>query len=78
MPVTATSTVTGVADALAPRISASPVLRALQVRNGPRDTFNPSHRIRKRRSGFLSRSKTRTGRSTLKRRQLKGRKTLSH
>jgi large subunit ribosomal protein L34 len=61
-----------------PRISESPVLRALQIRCGPRDTFNPSHRVRKRRHGFLSRLKTRKGRATLKRRQLKGRRFLSH
>ncbi|KAF8531310.1 ribosomal protein L34, partial [Trichophaea hybrida] len=53
-------------------------LRALQVRNGPRDTFDPSHRVRKRRSGFLARIRTRTGRATLKRRKHKGRKSLSH
>jgi len=70
--------ITSVTDTLAPRISASPVLRALQVRSGPRDTFDPSHRVRKRRSGFLARIKTRTGRATLKRRKLKGRKSLSH
>jgi len=65
-------------DTLASRISASPALQSLQVRNGPRDTFDPSHRVRKRRAGFLARNGSRTGRAILKRRRLKGRKTLSH
>ncbi|KAA8905541.1 ribosomal protein L34-domain-containing protein [Sphaerosporella brunnea] len=72
------TTVLGATDTIVPKVSASPVLQALQVRNGPRDTFDPSHRVRKRRSGFLVRLKTRTGRATLKRRKLKGRKSLSH
>lgn len=63
---------------LLPKISAHPSLASLQVRNGPRNTFNPSHRVRKRRHGFLSRLRTRTGRMTLKRRRVKGRSTLSH
>ena len=63
---------------LLPKISLHPVLANIQVRNGPRDTFNPSHRVRKRRHGFLSRLRTRTGRMTLKRRRLKRRSTLSH
>ncbi|KAI5818569.1 60S ribosomal protein-like protein L34 [Pyronema omphalodes] len=75
---TAPSTVTGVTDPLMAKISASPVLQSLQIRCGPRDTYDPSHRVRKRRSGFLSRVKSRSGRATLKRRQLKGRKFLSH
>jgi len=63
---------------LLPRISNHPSLATIQVRNGPRDTYNPSHRVRKRRHGFLSRVKTRKGTATLKRRRLKGRATLSH
>ncbi|KAF6227234.1 hypothetical protein HO133_008676 [Letharia lupina] len=63
---------------LLPRISTHPSLASVQVRNGPRDTYNPSHRVRKRRAGFLARLKTRKGRMVLKRRQLKGRCTLSH
>ncbi len=63
---------------LLPKISFHPSLASIQVRNGPRDTFNPSHRVRKRRHGFLSRLRTRTGRMMLKRRRLKGRSTLSH
>ena len=49
-----------------------------QVRGAKRDTFNPSHIVRKRRHGFLSRLRTRNGRAVLKRRRLKGRNTLSH
>lgn len=63
---------------LIPRISAHPSLASIQVRNGPRDTYNPSHRVRKRRHGFLARVRTRKGTMILKRRKLKGRSTLSH
>ncbi|KAF8443634.1 ribosomal protein L34-domain-containing protein [Terfezia claveryi] len=63
---------------LLPRISSSPALRFLQLRNGPRNTFDPSHFVRKRRFGFLARLRTRTGRAILKRRRAKGRKSLSH
>ncbi|RPB28815.1 hypothetical protein L211DRAFT_238825 [Terfezia boudieri ATCC MYA-4762] len=63
---------------LLPRISTSPALRFLQLRNGPRNTFDPSHFVRKRRFGFLARLRTRTGRAILKRRRAKGRKSLSH
>ncbi|KAF2429941.1 hypothetical protein EJ08DRAFT_634817 [Tothia fuscella] len=63
---------------LLPKISSHPSLAGIQVRNGPRDTFNPSHRVRKRRHGFLSRIKTRKGRNTLKRRLSKSRSKLSH
>ncbi|KAF2863514.1 hypothetical protein K470DRAFT_207759, partial [Piedraia hortae CBS 480.64] len=50
----------------------------VQTRGAKRDTYNPSHKIRKRRHGFLSRIRTRTGRKILKRRMLKGRSSLSH
>jgi large subunit ribosomal protein L34 len=60
------------------RVSAHPALRFLQVRNAPRNTFNPSHRVRKRRHGFLARKRSRGGRKILVRRRLKGRNTLSH
>ncbi|CZT18351.1 related to ribosomal protein L34, mitochondrial [Ramularia collo-cygni] len=50
----------------------------IQLRGAKRDTFNPSHVVRKRRHGFLSRLRTRTGRMILKRRRAKGRNTLSH
>ena len=63
---------------LLPKISTHPALGSLQVRCGPRNTFNPSHFVRKRRHGFLSRIRTRKGRATLKRRRAKGRSTLSH
>jgi large subunit ribosomal protein L34 len=48
------------------------------VRGAKRDTFNPSHRKRKRRLGFLARLKDRHGRKILERRRAKGRSTLSH
>ena len=63
---------------LLPKISVHPALAGTQVRNGPRDTYDPSHRVRKRRHGFLSRLRTRNGRKLLKRRRAKGRTTLSH
>lgn len=56
----------------------APAAQPLQVRTAIRDTYNPSHRVRKRRHGFLSRLRTRTGRKTIKRRKAKGRNTLSH
>jgi len=63
---------------LLPSITSHPSLALVQVRHAARDTFNPSHRVRKRRHGFLSRLRTRNGRKTLKRRKAKGRNTLSH
>ncbi|PUU78057.1 ribosomal protein L34-domain-containing protein [Tuber borchii] len=68
----------GVTARLMPKISANPGLVGLQVRCGPRDTYNPSHRVRKRRLGFLARKRTPGGRGVLKRRRLKGRKSLTH
>lgn len=56
----------------------NPAVLSLQVRNHRRATYKPSHRVRKRRHGFLSRVKTRTGRAMLKRRRAKGRHRLSH
>ena len=44
-----------------------------QVRTAIRNTYNPSHRVRKRRHGFLARLHSRTGRKILKRRRKKGR-----
>lgn len=81
-PSTASSTLTTAADGtlldLVPKISSHPAVLGMQVRNGPRNTFDPSHRVRKRRHGFLARLKSRTGRKVLKRRTLKGRQSLTH
>ncbi|KAF2499737.1 hypothetical protein BU16DRAFT_558043 [Lophium mytilinum] len=63
---------------LFPKISSHPSLASSQVRCGPRDTFSPSHRVRKRRHGFLARLRTRGGRKILMRRKLKGRQALTH
>lgn len=63
---------------LLPKISTHPGLAGIQVRCGPRDTYDPSHFVRKRRHGFLSRVKTRKGRNLLTRRRVKQRKNLSH
>ncbi|KAJ5907427.1 Ribosomal protein L34 [Penicillium taxi] len=43
----------------------------------PRNTFNPSRRVQKRRHGFLSRNKTHNGRRIITRRRLKGRRNVS-
>ena len=48
------------------------------VRGGKRDTYDPSHVVRKRRLGFLARVRSRTGRQILRRRKTKGRRLLSH
>ncbi|OCK98717.1 mitochondrial 54S ribosomal protein bL34m [Cenococcum geophilum 1.58] len=81
-PSTASSTLPTAADGtlldLVPKISSHPAVLGMQVRNGPRNTFDPSHRVRKRRHGFLARLKSRTGRKVLKRRTLKGRWSLTH
>jgi large subunit ribosomal protein L34 len=58
--------------------AASTTLTLLQARGPKRDTFDPSHRVRKRRSGFLARIRSRNGRNLIKRRLLKKRSTLSH
>ncbi|KAF2034784.1 hypothetical protein EK21DRAFT_55867 [Setomelanomma holmii] len=63
---------------LAGKISAHPGLGSMQIRCGPRDTYNPSHLVRKRRHGFLSRIRTKKGRKLLMRRLKKGRWNLSH
>ncbi|KAF1971366.1 hypothetical protein BU23DRAFT_590600 [Bimuria novae-zelandiae CBS 107.79] len=63
---------------LASKISAHPALGSMQIRCGPRDTYNPSHLVRKRRHGFLSRIRTKKGRKLLMRRLKKGRWNLSH
>ncbi|OBT45707.1 hypothetical protein VE00_03972 [Pseudogymnoascus sp. WSF 3629] len=80
---TTTSTTTSAAGTttildLLPKISTHPSLAGIQVRCGPRNTFSPSHFVRKRRHGFLSRVRTRKGRATLQRRKSKNRSTLSH
>ncbi|KAH8757754.1 60S ribosomal protein-like protein L34 [Hyaloscypha finlandica] len=80
VPTTTTSSPAGVEAMLdlLQKISSHPALGATQVRCGPRDTFSPSHFVRKRRHGFLSRIRTRKGRNTLARRRAKKRSTLSH
>ncbi|KAH7355869.1 ribosomal protein L34-domain-containing protein [Pyrenochaeta sp. MPI-SDFR-AT-0127] len=63
---------------LAGKISSHPGIGCMQIRCGPRDTYNPSHLVRKRRHGFLSRIRTKKGRKMIMRRLKKGRWNLSH
>ncbi|KAF2876540.1 ribosomal protein L34-domain-containing protein [Massariosphaeria phaeospora] len=63
---------------LASKITSHPALGSMQIRCGPRDTYNPSHIVRKRRHGFLSRIRTKKGRKLIMRRLKKGRWNLSH
>ncbi|KAF2645751.1 hypothetical protein P280DRAFT_513638 [Massarina eburnea CBS 473.64] len=63
---------------IASKISSHPALGSIQIRCGPRDTYNPSHLVRKRRHGFLTRIRTKKGRKLLMRRLKKGRWNLSH
>ncbi|BCS29087.1 mitochondrial 54S ribosomal protein bL34m [Aspergillus puulaauensis] len=44
---------------------------------GRRTTYNPSRRVQKRRHGFLSRLRTKSGRKIIARRRDKGRKSMS-
>lgn len=60
------------------KISASAAFAGTQIRCGPRDTYNPSHIVRKRRHGFLTRLRSKKGRKLLMRRLVKGRVNLSH
>ncbi|KAG9197298.1 hypothetical protein G6514_001896 [Epicoccum nigrum] len=80
VPGTAPSAVTCSSETLdiMGKISASPAFAGVQIRCGPRDTYNPSHFVRKRRHGFLSRLRTKKGRKLLMRRLTKGRTNLSH
>ena len=50
---------------------------ATALLGGPRDTFKPSRKVQKRRHGYLSRLRTKSGQAILKRRTLKRRKYLS-
>ncbi|KAK0383715.1 hypothetical protein NLU13_9626 [Sarocladium strictum] len=59
-------------------ISAHPALCDMQVRCGPRNTMNGHTRlIQKRRSGFLARMRSKTGRKILMRRRVKNRKRMA-
>lgn len=78
---TPSTTTTATAADLVPTsaISSHPALLQSQIRCGPRPYSNmnrPSRLIRNRRSGFLTRMKTKDGRKTIARRRAKGRKRL--
>ncbi|KZF24586.1 hypothetical protein L228DRAFT_99800 [Xylona heveae TC161] len=74
----AASAATGIFSAGIPKPSTHPAMAGTQLRTVVRNTFRPSHRVRKRRHGFLARRRSRTGRQTLTRRRAKGRGDLSH
>ncbi|GLI78638.1 hypothetical protein PoHVEF18_006958 [Penicillium ochrochloron] len=63
-----------ISSLLPPQSRAFSATAALGVK---RNTFRPSRRVQKRRSGFLARNTDRKGRLTLIRRRLKGRKAMS-
>lgn len=77
-PSTATSAIAADIPTASFQLPYQPGSSLLQVRGAKRDTYDPSHRVRKRRHGFLSRVRSRNGRKILKRRTLRGRNTLSH
>ena len=71
--VTRTST-----PSLAASIGQSRSFSASATASAPRNTYNPSRKVQKRRSGFLARARSHNGQKLLKRRMAKGRKYLSH
>jgi len=73
----ATASSSGILSLL-PNLSTARSFSSTPALGAPRDTFDPSHFVRKRRHGFLSRIRTRKGRALLKRRKAKRRSTLSH
>ncbi|KAJ5112325.1 hypothetical protein N7532_000370 [Penicillium argentinense] len=79
LPSTSTSTPTtlSVSSLLSQQSQQSRTFSATASLGVKRNTFRPSRRVQKRRSGFLARNKDRKGRLTLIRRRLKGRKAMS-
>ncbi|KAF4120698.1 large subunit ribosomal protein L34 [Geosmithia morbida] len=59
-------------------VTSHPALQHMGIRFGPRNTMNGHTRlVQKRRSGFLTRRRDRTGRKILLRRRIKGRRELA-
>ncbi|OOQ83255.1 60S ribosomal protein L34 [Penicillium brasilianum] len=73
-PSTSALSTPSISSLLPPQSRAFSATASLGVK---RNTFRPSRRVQKRRSGFLARNTDRKGRLTLIRRRLKGRKAMS-
>ncbi|KAI2787451.1 hypothetical protein POX_f07815 [Penicillium oxalicum] len=73
-PSATTSSLPSIFSLLPPQTRAFSATAALGVK---RNTFRPSRRVQKRRSGFLARNTSRKGRLVITRRRLKGRRAMS-
>ncbi|KAJ5973577.1 hypothetical protein N7481_010787 [Penicillium waksmanii] len=78
LPSTSTpTTLSSVSSLLSQQSQQSRAFSATAHLGVKRNTFNPSRRVQKRRSGFLARNKSQKGRLVLIRRRLRGRKAMS-
>ncbi|KAJ5438764.1 uncharacterized protein N7458_009762 [Penicillium daleae] len=73
-PSTSASLAPSISSLLPPQTRSFSATASLGVK---RNTFRPSRRVQKRRSGFLARNTDRKGRLTIIRRRVKGRKAMS-
>ncbi|KAJ5227179.1 uncharacterized protein N7469_007185 [Penicillium citrinum] len=77
LPSTTLSATPSVSSLLSQQSQQSRAFSATAHLGVKRNTYNPSRRVQKRRSGFLARNKSQKGRLVLIRRRLKGRKAMS-